>query len=67
MRQQHLPSCNLFPQQIGFEECVSILSDLILRAKKEASLNPSMPLESLVCTETLLVDVSVSHDFNFAC
>ena len=35
-------------QTIGFSECVTILGEMVVRAKQDAGIDPSQPLESLV-------------------
>ena len=46
-------------QQIGFEKCVSILADLVVRAKQAASLDPAQPLQSLVLITILFTNISI--------
>ena len=35
-------------QQIGFDQCVAALGEMVVQAKKNAGIDPSQPLESLV-------------------
>ncbi len=39
-------------QQIGFELCVEYLGTMVAEAKVSAGIDPSVPLESLVCTHS---------------
>ena len=35
-------------QGIGFDECVAILGEMVKKAKEDAGIDPSIPLEALV-------------------